>query len=144
MQLNQKQMIYITRRERFNAAHRLFKPEFTDEQNLEVFGKCSNPNWHGHNYELFITVKGDIDESTGFLLNLKKLSSIIRETVIAKLDHKNINLEVDFMQGKLASTENLAVGIWNELETVIHSLGAQLHRVKVSESENNFAEYFGK
>lgn len=137
-------MIYITRRERFNAAHRLFKAEFTDEQNLEVFGKCSNPNWHGHNYELFVTVKGEIDESTGFLLNLKKLSKVIREKVITKLDHKNINLEVDFMQGKLASTENLAVGIWKELEYLIHSLGAELHCVKVSESENNYAEFFGE
>lgn len=137
-------MIYITRRERFNAAHRLFRPEFTDEQNLEVFGKCSNPNWHGHNYELFVTVRGEIDDSTGFLLNLKKLSKVIREKVIAKLDHKNINLEVGFMQGKLASTENLAVGIWEELEEIILSLGAELHRVKVSESENNYAEYFGK
>lgn len=144
MRINKKRMIYITRRERFNAAHRLFRPDFSDKQNLEVFGKCSNPNWHGHNYELFVTVKGDIDESTGFLLNLKKLSKVIREKVIAKLDHKNINLEVDFMQGKLASTENLAVGIWNELETVIRSLDAELHRVKVSESENNFAEYFGE
>lgn len=137
-------MIYITRRERFNAAHRLFRQDFTDEQNLEVFGKCSNPNWHGHNYELFVTVKGEIDESTGFLLNLKKLSKVIREKVIAKLDHKNINLEVDFMQGKLASTENLAVGIWEELEKIILSLGAELHRIKVSESENNYAEYFGE
>ena len=137
-------MIYITRRERFNAAHRLFKPEFTDEQNLEIFGKCSNPNWHGHNYELFVTVKGEIDKSTGFLLNLKKLSKVIREKVIAKLDHKNINLEVDFMQGKLASTENLAVGIWEELEKIIQSLSAELHCVKVSESENNYAEYFGE
>ena len=137
-------MIYITRRERFNAAHRLFRPEFSDEENLEVFGKCSNPNWHGHNYELFVTVKGEIDESTGFLLNLKKLSKIIREKVIAKLDHKNINLEVDFMQGKLASTENLAVGIWKELEQLIQLLDAELHCVKVSESENNFAEYFGE
>jgi 6-pyruvoyltetrahydropterin/6-carboxytetrahydropterin synthase len=139
-----KRMIYITRRERFNAAHRLFRPEFSDEENLEVFGKCSNPNWHGHNYELFVTVKGEIDESTGFLLNLKKLSKIIREKVIAKLDHKNINLEVDFMQGKLASTENLAVGIWKELEQLIQLLSAELHCVKVSESENNFAEYFGE
>lgn len=137
-------MIYITRRERFNAAHRLFRQDFTDEQNLEVFGKCSNPNWHGHNYELFVTVKGEIDESTGFLLNLKKLSKVIREKIISKLDHKNINLEVDFMQGKLASTENLAVGIWEELEKIILSLGAELHRIKVSESENNYAEYFGE
>lgn len=136
-------MIYITRRERFNAAHRLFRPEFTDQKNLEVFGKCSNPNWHGHNYELYVTVKGKIDPSTGFLVNLKKLSQIIREQVIQNLDHKNINLEVDFMQGKLASTENLAVGIWKMLNPHVLNLNAQLHCVKVVESENNFVEYFG-
>lgn len=136
-------MIYITRRERFNAAHRLFRSDFTDEQNMEVFGKCSNPNWHGHNYELFVTVKGNIDEKTGFLVNLKTLSRIIREYVISKLDHKNINLEVDFMQDKLASTENLAVGIWNELQEQVAALGAELHCIKVMESENNYVEYFG-
>ncbi len=136
-------MIFITRRERFNAAHRLFRPDFSDEKNLEVFGKCSNPNWHGHNYELFVTVKGEIDPATGFLLNLKKLSKIIREQIIHKLDHKNINIEVDFMKDKLASTENLAVGIWKELNPHILNLNAQLHCVKVVESENNFVEYFG-
>ena len=136
-------MIYITRRERFNAAHRLFRSDFTDEQNMEVFGKCSNPNWHGHNYELFVTVKGNIDEKTGFLVNLKTLSRIIREYVISKLDHKNINLEVDFMQDKLASTENLAVGIWNELQEQVAALGTELHCIKVMESENNYVEYFG-
>ncbi len=136
-------MIYITRRERFNAAHRLYRNDFSDEKNLEVFGKCSNPNWHGHNYELFVTVKGETSPETGFLVNLKILSKLIRETVIVKLDHKNINLEVDFMQGKLASTENLAVGIWNEIEEEIKSLGAELHCVKLSESENNSAEYYG-
>ena len=137
-------MIYITRRERFNAAHRLFKPDYSEEKNLEVFGKCSNPNWHGHNYELFVTVKGEINPETGFLVNLKKLSKIIRDTVIQKLDHKNINLEVDFMKGKLASTENLAVGIWEELKPLISELNTQLHCVKVVESENNYVEYFGK
>ncbi len=136
-------MIYITRRERFNAAHRLFREDFTDEQNLEVFGKCSNPNWHGHNYELYITVKGDINKQTGFLVNLKRLSKIIRMHVIDKLDHKNINLEVDFMQGKLASTEILAVGIWHELEPFIQELDAELHCVKVVESENNYVEFYG-
>jgi len=136
-------MIHITRRERFNAAHRLFRPDFSDEKNMEVFGKCSNPNWHGHNYELFVTVKGKIYEETGFLVNLKALSKIVKREVIAKLDHKNINLEVDFMKGKLASTENLAVGIWNELEQSVRALGAELHCVKVVESENNFVEYFG-
>ena len=137
-------MIFITRRERFNAAHRLFRPEYSDEKNLEVFGKCSNPNWHGHNYELFVTVKGEIDTKTGFLVNLKTLSKIIRERVIEKIDHKNINLEVDFMKNKLASTENLAIGIWNELEKPITKIGASLHSVKIFESENNFVEYFGK
>lgn len=137
-------MIYITRRERFNAAHRLFRPEYSNEKNLEVFGKCSNPNWHGHNYELFVTLKGEISPETGFLINLKKLSDVIREHAIEKLDHKNINLEVDFMKDKLASTENLAVGIWQELDPYITALSARLHCVKVVESENNFVEYFGE
>jgi 6-pyruvoyltetrahydropterin/6-carboxytetrahydropterin synthase len=136
-------MIYITRRERFNAAHRLFKETYSDEKNLEIFGKCSNPHWHGHNYELFVTVKGDVDPETGFLVNLKALSRLIREKIIDKIDHKNINLEVDFMQGKMASTENLAIGIWNELENDIAQLGASLHCIKIYESENNFVEYFG-
>ncbi|MBT3173247.1 MAG: 6-carboxytetrahydropterin synthase [Lentimicrobiaceae bacterium] len=136
-------MIHITRRERFNAAHRLFRADYSDEKNNEVFGKCSNPNWHGHNYELFVTVKGDINNETGFLINLKVLSKIIKTNVINKLDHKNINLEVDFMKGKLASTENLAVSIWNELEDNVNVLGAELHCVKVVESENNFIEYYG-
>ena len=116
---------------------------YSDEKNNEVFGKCSNPNWHGHNYELFVTVKGDINNETGFLINLKVLSKIIKTNVINKLDHKNINLEVDFMKGKLASTENLAVSIWNELEDNVNVLGAELHCVKVVESENNFIEYYG-
>ncbi len=136
-------MIYITRRERFNAAHRLFRNDYSDENNLEVFGKCSNPNWHGHNYELFVTVVGNINPETGFLVNLKTLSRVIKSRVIVKLDHKNINLEVDFMKGKLASTENLAVGIWNELDQSVKDLGAELHCVRVVESENNFVEYFG-
>ena len=136
-------MIYITRRERFNAAHRLFKEEYSDAENLEVFGKCSNPNWHGHNYELFVTVKGNVNPETGFLVNLKALSALIREKVIEKIDHKNINLEVDFMQGKMASTENLAIGIWNQLKEEITTLGATLHCVKIYESENNYVEYFG-
>ena len=136
-------MIYITRRERFNAAHRLFREDFTDEQNFNVFGKCSNPNWHGHNYELFVTLKGEVNKQTGFLVNLKRLSNIIRNKVINELDHKNINIEVKFMEGKLATTENLAVGIWEELQQPIRELGADLHCVKVVETENNFVEYYG-
>lgn len=137
-------MIFITRRERFNAAHRLFRKDFSDEKNLEIFGKCSNPNWHGHNYELFVTIKGEIDPETGFLLNLKQLSKLIKERIIEKIDHKNINIEVDFMKGKFASTEVLAVSIWEQIEAEIRSFGAELHAVKLFESENNYAEYFGK
>jgi len=136
-------MIYITRRERFNAAHRLFRDDYTETQNLEVFGKCSNPNWHGHNYELFVTIKGDIDAETGFLLNLKHLSKLIKDKVIEKLDHKNINIEVDFMKDNFASTEMLSMRIWEQLEVEIRALGAELHAVKLYESENNYVEYFG-
>jgi 6-pyruvoyltetrahydropterin/6-carboxytetrahydropterin synthase len=137
-------MVFITRKERFNAAHRLFKPEFTDEQNLKVFGKCSNPNWHGHNYTLHVTVKGDVNKETGFVVNLKELSRIIIERVIIPLDHRNINLEVPFMSGKMASTENLSIAIWEELEGEIAGIGATLHCIRVEETENNMAEYFGK
>ena len=136
-------MIHLTRRERFNAAHRLYREDYSDEQNLETFGKCSNPNWHGHNYELFVTVKGEVNPETGFLVNLKTLSAIIRERVIEKIDHRNINLEVDFMQGKLASTENLCIGIWEQLEDPVRGMGAELHAVRIWETENNYVEYFG-
>lgn len=137
-------MVFITRRETFNAAHRLFKPEWDDQKNLEVFGKCSNPRWHGHNYVLYVTVKGQINSETGFLVNLKDLSRIINQFVIDKLDHKNINVEVDFMAGKIASTENLAIGIWEQLEDSVKELGAALHCVRVLETEKNAVEYYGK
>lgn len=137
-------MVYLTRRERFNAAHRLFRKEWSDEKNREVFGKCSNPNWHGHNYNLFVTVKGEINPEIGYVVNLKTLSEIIRTHIIDKLDHRNINLEVDFMKDKTACTENLAIAIWEELEPHIKKLGIELHRIKIEETENNFIEYFGK
>lgn len=136
-------MVHITRRERFNAAHRLFRSDWDDDKNMEVFGKCSNPNWHGHNYELFVTVKGNLNPETGFVLNLKELSKIIQQKIVLKIDHKNMNLEVDFMQGKLASSENLAIAIWEELEPEIIQMGAQLHCIKLFETENNFVEYYG-
>lgn len=136
-------MIYITRRERFNSAHKLFREEWSDEQNKEVFGKCSNPNWHGHNYELFVTVKGEINPQTGFVIDLKELKNIITLYVTSELDHKNINLDVSFMKGKMASTEVLAVTIFDRLKTYVEMQGAKLHSVKLCETENNFVEYFG-
>ncbi len=111
-------MIYLTRRERFSAAHRMFRQDWSDEKNKEVFGKCSNPNWHGHNYELFVTVKGELSEDHGFVMNINTLKQIILEKIIQRIDHKNINLEVDFMKGKIATTENLAIAIWDQLKAV--------------------------
>jgi len=135
---------YVTRRERFSSAHRLYRKDWSNEKNYEVFGPCSNPQWHGHNYELYVTVKGEVDQQTGFVINIKELSNLIKEYVVNKLDHKNMNTEVDFMKGKLASTENLAITIWDELEVPIRRLGIELYRVKITETENNFVEYFGK
>jgi 6-pyruvoyltetrahydropterin/6-carboxytetrahydropterin synthase len=137
-------MIFITRRERFNAAHRLFRGDWDDSRNMEVFGKCSNPNWHGHNYELFVTVKGEVNPQLGYLIDLKNLSELIRELIVDKLDHKNVNLEVEFMHARMASTENLAIAIWEQLEKPVQDMGALLHCVKLCETENNFVEYYGK
>ena len=137
-------MIYITRKEHFSAAHRLFNPEWPTEKNFEVYGKCSNPNWHGHNYELWVTVKGELDPALGYLVDLKTLSAIIRKYIIEKTDHKNLNLEVSFMQGKIISTENLAIAIWEEIEPHIKKLNVFLHSVKIKETDNNFAEYLGE
>lgn len=136
-------MLYITRKERFNAAHKLHKQEWSNEKNMEVFGKCSNPNWHGHNYDLFVTVKGNINPDTGFVIDLKFLSRLIKEKVVDKIDHKNVNLDVDFMEGKMASTEVLAKAIWDELAGAIKEQGCSLHCIKLYETENNFVEYFG-
>ena len=136
-------MIFITRRERFNAAHKLYREDWSVEKNTDTFGKCANPNWHGHNYELFVTIKGGINPETGFVIDLKDLKKIIIANVIDPLDHKNINLDVDFMKGKLASTEILAVEIWNQLEQPLKQLGVALHRIKLFETENNYVEYFG-
>lgn len=137
-------MIYITRKASFNAAHKLSRPDWTEDQNTEVFGKCANPNWHGHNYQLYVTVKGEINPETGFLVDLKWLKDITNTYVVEKIDHKNLNLDVDFMKGKLASTENLAIAIWEQLADLIAASGAQLHSIKIYETENNFVEYFGQ
>jgi len=137
-------MIYLTRRERFCAAHRMFRKEWSDEDNLRVFGKCSNPNWHGHNYILWVTIKGEPSEEHGFIMNINILKQIILDSVINKIDHKNINLEVDFMKEKIATTENLAIAIWDELKPIIKKQGANLYCVKIEETENNSIEYYGE
>ncbi len=135
-------MIYLTRIEHFNAAHKLYNPAWSKEQNEDVFGKCANENWHGHNYDLYVTVKGEVDEQTGFLIDVKKLSLIIRDYVLEILDHKNLNVEVEFLQGKMCSTENLAKGIWQILD---HQLppNVTLHCVKLFETARIYVEYYG-
>jgi len=136
-------MIYLTRLEHFNAAHRLFNPQWTRQQNDDVFGKCANDNWHGHNYELYVTVKGVADQNTGFLFDVKKLSTIIKDHVIEKLDHKNLNMDVDFLQGQISSTENLTVAIWQQLKPHLPQ-NVQLHCVKLYETPRIYVEYFGE
>ena len=136
-------MVHITRRERFSAAHKLKRDEWSDEKNLEVFGKCSNPNWHGHNYELFVTVKGEPSPETGFVANLSEVGKIIKNKVLVHVDHKNLNIDVPFMKGKLSSTENLAIAIWEQLEPEIDKIGCILHCIKLQETENNYVEYYG-
>ena len=135
-------MVYLTRAEHFNAAHKLYNPSWSKEKNDEVFGKCANDNWHGHNYELFVTVKGEPDPDTGFLVDAKKLSIIINEHVVEKLDHRNLNLDVDFMQGKMCSSENLVIEIWNQLGSHLPD-NVQLHCIKLYETPRIYVEYFG-
>lgn len=137
-------MVYITRRERFTAAHKLYRPDWSDEQNKAVFGGCSNPNWHGHNYVLYVTVKGKVNPELGYVMNLKDLSSLLKERVIDKLDHKNLNMDVDFLRDVMTSTENVAIAIWNEIAEQVKAFGVELHCVKIQETENNFVEYFGE
>ena len=138
-------MIYISRKEHFNAAHKLYNPEWSFKRNQEIFGPCANENWHGHNYEVIVTVKGDPDPATGFVVDLKKLSNLIKKKVLDELDHKNLNLDVPFMNDKMASTEILAVEIWKILEEAIPSITdfGTLHSIKLYETPRNYVEYFG-
>jgi 6-pyruvoyltetrahydropterin/6-carboxytetrahydropterin synthase len=135
-------MVYLTRVEHFNAAHKLYNPKWTREKNEDVFGKCANENWHGHNYELYVTVKGEVDPDTGFLMDVKKLSEIINTHVLELVDHKNLNMDVPFLEGQLCSTENLAKGIWDQIQPHIPT-GVRLHCIKLYETPRIYVEYFG-
>lgn len=139
-------MINVSRKEHFNAAHKLSNPSWSKEKNIEIFGPCANENWHGHNYDLITTVRGNPDPETGFVIDLKKLSDLIRKEVINRVDHKNLNLDVDFMNGKMASTENLTIEIWKILEPKIPTISkfGQLYSLRLYETPRNFVEYFGE
>ncbi|MBL7919998.1 MAG: 6-carboxytetrahydropterin synthase [Bacteroidia bacterium] len=136
-------MVYLTRHEHFNAAHKLYNPNWSEEKNTEVFGKCANANWHGHNYELMVTIKGKVNAETGFLMDAKALSVILQQHVCEKLDHRNLNLDVDFMKGVLASTENLAMAIWKQIIPHLPK-GVDLHCVKLYETPRICVEYYGE
>ena len=135
--------VRVIRRERFNAAHRLFNPCWSDKKNEQIFGKCANKNWHGHNYNLFVTVEGPVDKDTGYVIDLKVLSDIIKNRIVDKMDHKNLNLEVDFMKDTITTAENIAIKIYEELESDIKATGNHLYSVKLYETENNYVEYYG-
>jgi len=139
-------IVHVSRKEHFNAAHKLYNPAWSPERNFEVFGPCANENWHGHNYDLIVTVAGEPDPDTGFVVDLKKLSTLIRETVTEQVDHRNLNVDVPFMAGKMPSTENLAVEIWKLLEPVLPSITrfGKLHSVRLYETPLNYVEYFGQ
>ena len=136
-------ILYLTRREHFNAAHKLYNPAWSKEKNDEVFGKCANENWHGHNFELFVTVKGSPSTETGFIFDAKMLSKIINTYVIDILDHRTLNVDVPFMQGKMCSIENLIYEIWLQLEPRMPE-GVKLHGLKLVETARIFVEYFGE
>lgn len=134
-------MVYLTRVEHFNSAHKLYNPDWSREKNEEVFGKCANDNWHGHNYDIFVTVKGEPDPQTGFIIDAKHLSNLIKLHILDKVDHRNLNLDVDFMQGKMCSTENFVTEVWKQLAP--HIEGGKLHQIRLYETPRIFVDYYG-
>ncbi len=135
--------VYVTRKMHFNAAHKLYNPAWSEEKNEEVFGKCANRNWHGHNFDLHVTVKGIAKSETGFVMDLKKLKVIMEDRVVSKLDHSNLNMDVDFLRDLMPSIEHIALKIWEQLEDQLPS-DVFLHSVKLYETENQYVEYFGE
>ena len=136
-------MVYLTRIEHFNAAHKLYNPRWSKEKNEELFGVCANENWHGHNFDLYVTIKGTPDPDTGFLMDAKKLSKLINENILEQLDHKNLNLDVPFLKDMMCTSENLAVAIWQQLAPHLPQ-NVQLHAIKLYETPRIYVEYFGE
>jgi 6-pyruvoyltetrahydropterin/6-carboxytetrahydropterin synthase len=132
----------VSRKAHFNAAHRLYRKDWTMEKNQEVFGKCNNPNFHGHNYELIVSVTGEVDPETGYVIDTKVLSDIIKAHIEEALDHKNLNEDVPFLQNMLPSIENIVLAVWDIIEPQIEN--GKLHCIKLIETENNFVEYYGE
>lgn len=135
-------MVYVTKQMKFSASHRLYNPEFSDEQNDEIFDKCNNYNGHGHNYTLEVTVAGDPDPATGYLIDLKKLKKIMNNVIISKVDHKHLNFDVEFLKGIIPTVENMVYVFWKELEGEITE--GKLHKLKLYETDSSFVEYYGE
>ena len=133
--------VTVTRRLRFNAAHRVYNPAFSDAENDATFGKCNNPNWHGHNYTLDVSVEGTIDDATGYVIDLGKLGDIVEREVVDVVDHRNFNLDVEFMRGVIPTSENIIVAFWKIIEPAVAP--AKLKRLVLWETENNYVEYSG-
>lgn len=142
MQSKGMNMVYVTRRATFSASHRLYNPALSDEENQALFDKCANPNGHGHNYVLEVTVAGEIGTTTGYVLDLKELKRILTTEILAKVDHKHLNHDVDFLRGVIPTAENIAVAFWNVLAPAIPT--GRLHSIRLQETENNTVEYRGE
>ncbi len=136
-------MIYIKRKFHFSASHRVFNPALSDEENRKIYGKCSNPNGHGHNYNMEVTVAGEIDPSTGYVMDLTELKRIVEKEIIDKVDHKNLNLDVDFLAGVLPSAENIALKFWEQIVAKINTESFKLYSINLQETQNNSVEYRG-
>ena len=134
--------VTVTRRLSFNAAHRVHNPALSDAENTRLFGKCNNPNWHGHNYRLDVSVTGPIDERTGYVIDLGALKQIVEAEVIQRIDHRNVNLEVDFMRGINPTAENIVVACWKVLKPAVAP--GRLSRLTLWETDNNYVEYDGR
>ena len=135
--------VRVTRRLHFSAAHRLFRSDWSEARNVEVFGDCSHPNWHGHNYEIEVTVAGEVNPDTGFVIDLKDLRDLVESRIVRDVDHRNLNLDVPWMKGLLPSTENFVVAIWNRLRDGLPE-GVRLERILLEETPRNFVEYSGE
>ena len=135
-------MVYVTRKVHFNGAHKLYNPKWSEEKNEEIFGRCANKNWHGHNFDLYVTVKGEPNLDTGFVMDLKKLKVILNEKVVSKLDHRNFNVDVDFLKDIMPSIENIVMKIWEQILPELPD-DVQLHCIKLYETENQYVEYYG-
>lgn len=134
-------IVHITRQVHFNSAHRLHNPSKSQQWNVEKYGHCTNPHWHGHNYVLEVTISGQPDPETGYIMDLSELKRVLHRVIVDKCDHRNLNDEVDFLCGVIPSTENLVIAFWNELAP--HITAGRLHRVRLYETPRNFAEYYG-